>query len=262
MATIFATRAAVSVRPTVRASAEDKVRPRPFLPSPARHPPGPSFLVIPNPPRGARAREADRPSPASLISDPQAVAAPSLPRRVASGVAAAALSASVALGSPLSANAEIRLPPIDPDPDRCERAYVGNTIGQANAVSDRILDLRKCNYDDKDLSTKTLSGALMVDGSFKGTNMTEVVMSKAYALGADFTGANFTNSVVDRVTFDDANLTNANFFNAVITGATYENTNLTGATFEDALIGKEDVKRLCENPTVQGETRFQIGCKN
>ena len=186
-----------------------------------------------------------------------------MPRRVTNALAAAALSASIALASPVSsANAEIRLPPLDPDPERCERAFVGNTIGQANAVSDRILDLRKCNYDDKDLSTKTLSGALMVDGSFKGTNMTEVVMSKAYALGADFTGANFTNSVVDRVTFDDANLTNANFFNAVITGATYENTNLTGATFEDALIGKEDVKRLCENPTVQGETRLQIGCKN
>ena len=72
------------------------------------------------------------------------------------------------------------------------------------------------------MSTKTLSGALMVEASFKGTNMTEVVMSKAYALDADFTGANFTNSVVDRVTFDNANLTNANFYNAVITGTTYE----------------------------------------
>ena len=68
--------------------------------------------------------------------------------------------------------------PLDPDPERCERAFVGNTIGQANAVSDRILDLRQCNYVDKDLSTKTLSGALMVDSTFKGANMTEVVMSK------------------------------------------------------------------------------------
>ena len=69
-------------------------------------------------------------------------------------------------------------------------------------------------------------------------------------------------TVVDRVTFDNANLTNANFYNAVITGTTYEGTNLTGATFEEALIGKEDVKRLCENPTVTGETRFQVGCRN
>ena len=185
-----------------------------------------------------------------------------LPRRVASAAAAAALSASVALGGPLVAKAEVRLPPIDPDPGRCDRAFVGNTIGPANAVSDRILDLRKCDYNEKDLTAKTLSGALMVEASFKGTNMTEVVMSKAYAVDADFTGANFTNSVVDRVTFDGSNLTNANFYNAVITGTTYEGTNLTGATFEEALIGKEDVKRLCDNPTVQGETRLQIGCRN
>lgn len=26
------------------------------------------------------------------------------------------------------------------DPNRCERAYVGNTIGQANAVSDKVRD--------------------------------------------------------------------------------------------------------------------------
>lgn len=187
----------------------------------------------------------------------------SVPRRVTNALAAAALSASIALAGPVSsANAEIRLPPLDPDPERCERAFVGNTIGQANAVSDRILDLRQCNYVDKDLSTKTLSGALMVDATFKGANMTEVVMSKAYAVNADFTGANFTNAVVDRVTFDGANLSNANFFNAVITGATFEGTNLAGAQFDEALIGKEDVKKLCENPTLVEETRFQVGCRN
>ena len=58
---------------------------------------------------------------------------------------------------------------------------MGNTIGQANAVSDKLLDLRGCKFDGKSLAGKTLSGALMVDASFKGTDMTEVVMSKAYA---------------------------------------------------------------------------------
>uniref|UniRef100_A0A7S0SXV2 Thylakoid lumenal 17.4 kDa protein, chloroplastic n=1 Tax=Mantoniella antarctica TaxID=81844 RepID=A0A7S0SXV2_9CHLO len=198
---------------------------------------------------------------AAAAQDNKATAsAPPLPRRLAA--AAVALSASVALSGPLVAMAETRLPPIDQDPNRCERAFVGNTIGQANAVSDRILDLRKCTYDGADLSAKTLSGALMVDASFKGTNMTEVVMSKAYALDADFTGANFTNSVLDRVTFDNANMTNANFRNAVITGSTYEGTILTGASFDESLIGKEDVKRLCDNPTVVGESRFQVGCRN
>ena len=201
---------AKAVRPAVRASAEEKVS------------------AAMNSPRIESARPmatslaSDRPfSPAFHLSDRSKRRRPpltdavhrfhpqpsSVPKRVTNALAAAALSASIALAGPVSsANAEIRLPPLDPDPERCERAYVGNTIGQANAVSDRILDLRKCTFTGKDLSTKTLSGALMVDADFKGANMTEVVMSKAYAVGADFTGANFTNSVVDRVTFDGANL--------------------------------------------------------
>ena len=30
----------------------------------------------------------------------------------------------------------------------------------------------------------------------------------------------------------------------------------------DALIGQEDTKRLCGNPTVKDETRFQVGCRS
>ena len=58
---------------------------------------------------------------------------------------------------------------------------MGNTIGQANAVSDKLLDLRGCKFDGKSLAGKTLSGALMVDASFKGSDLSEAVMSKAYA---------------------------------------------------------------------------------
>ena len=262
MATIFASRVAVSARPLTRASSskEEKVRASPPTSRVARvEAPVVILERHRNDEKNGRRASLTVSIPTRASRKPQPAAA-SLPKRALSGLVAASLSATLALGGP--AHAEIRLPPIDQDPDRCERAFVGNTIGQANAVSDRILDLRKCAYDGKDLSTKTLSGALMVDASFKGTNLTEVVMSKAYALGADFTGADFTNAVVDRVTFDGADLTNANFRNAVVTGATYDNTTLTGATFEEALIGKEDVKRLCENPTLVGNTRFEVGCKN
>ena len=48
------------------------------------------------------------------------------------------------------------------DPNRCERAFVGNTIGQANAVSDKVLDLRECVVAGKNLKGLTLSGALLV----------------------------------------------------------------------------------------------------
>lgn len=64
------------------------------------------------------------------------------------------------------------------DPKRCERAFVGNTIGQANAVSDKVLDLRECNLAKADLAGKTLSGALLVDASLQDANLQEAVLSK------------------------------------------------------------------------------------
>jgi len=163
--------------------------------------------------------------------------------------------------SPCHAESNIRLPPLDTDPNRCERATVGNTIGQANAVSDKVLDLRFCDFSGADLSSKTLSGALMSDAVLKGTNLQEAVMSKAYAERANFNGANLSNAIVDRVDFDDADLSGAQFVNAVITGTTFKGANLEGANFEDALIGSEDAKRLCKNPSLDAEGRGQIGCR-
>lgn len=179
---------------------------------------------------------------------------------------AASLSATFALATPFAAMAdrgtEVRLPPIDNDPNRCERAFVGNTIGQANAVSDKTLDLRKCQYDNVSVKGITLSGALMVDSVFDNSDFSETVMSKVYATKASFKNVNFTNAVIDRATFDGSDMTGANFQNAVLTGVSYEGANLTGANFEEALIGDQDVKLLCLNPTVVDESRMQIGCKN
>jgi hypothetical protein len=85
---------------------------------------------------------------------------------------------------------QVRLPPLSNDPNRCERAFTGNTIGQANGVADKVLDLRSCNFsnDTTNLKGKTLSSALMSDAKFDGADLTEVVMSKAYAVGASFKG--------------------------------------------------------------------------
>lgn len=83
-----------------------------------------------------------------------------------------------------------RLPPLSTEPNRCERAYVGNTIGQANGVYDKPIDLRFCDYsnDQSNLKGKSLAAALMSDAKFDGADMSEVVMSKAYAVGASFKG--------------------------------------------------------------------------
>lgn len=83
-----------------------------------------------------------------------------------------------------------RLPPLSSEPNRCERAFVGNTIGQANGVYDKPLDLRLCDFTNEksNLKGKSLSAALMSDAKFDGADMSEVVMSKAYAVGASFKG--------------------------------------------------------------------------
>ncbi|KAL6768229.1 CPLD59 [Auxenochlorella protothecoides x Auxenochlorella symbiontica] len=183
----------------------------------------------------------------------------SLPR-VASWTAALMVAASLQ-ASPAHAGSNQRLPPLDSDPLRCERAFTGNTIGQANAVSDKILDLRFCSFPGAELKGKVLSGALLLNADLSGAQMQEVVMSKAYAVGTNFKGADLTSSVVDRVDFDGANLTGTKFTNAVITGATFKGANLDGASFEDALIGSEDVRRLCAEPSLTGDSRVQVGCR-
>ncbi|PSC69801.1 Thylakoid lumenal kDa chloroplastic [Micractinium conductrix] len=206
------------------------------------------------PPRSRRAAfvAAAAPSRSSDAEQPRAV------QQGASVLLSLAASAALLLGAgPAAADSNVRLPPLDKDPNRCERGFVGNTIGQANAVSNTALDLRFCKYPGANLSGKTLSGALMSETDMRGANLREVVLTKAYALKADLSGADLTNAVIDRVYFDEANLEGAQLVNAVITGTTFAGANLTGTNFEDALIGSEDAKRLCANPTLVGESRDQ-----
>lgn len=70
---------------------------------------------------------------------------------------------------------------------------MGNTIGQANGVYDKPLDLRFCDYTNEktNLKGKSLAAALMSEAKFDGADMSEVVMSKAYAVGASFKGTNY-----------------------------------------------------------------------
>eukprot|EP00894_Picocystis_sp_ML_P001363 jgi/Pico_ML_1/51880/g12.t1 len=192
------------------------------------------------------------------IEGPPAVRETKLARAICGGATALV----VALAVPTVAQAGIRLPPLDSDPNRCERAYVGNTIGQANAVSDKVLDVRECKLSGKNFNQKTLSGALMVDADFSGSTFVEAVLTKVYAKGAKFAGADFTSAVLDRAVFDGADMKGANFYNSVITGSTFIDADLTGASFEDALIGGEDVKRLCSNPTLVEDSRFEVGCRD
>lgn len=159
--------------------------------------------------------------------------------------------------------AAMRLPPLSTEPNRCEKAFVGNTIGQANGVYDKPLDLRFCDFtnDKTNLKGKSLSAALMSDAKFDGADMSEVVMSKAYAVGASFKGTDFTNAVIDRVAFDRSDLQGAKFQNTVLSGSTFVNANLKDTVFDDALIGYVDLQKLCKNTTLAVDTRDGLGCK-
>ncbi|PIA57342.1 hypothetical protein AQUCO_00600224v1 [Aquilegia coerulea] len=139
--------------------------------------------------------------------------------------------------TPMTLAANSRLPPLSTDPNRCERAFVGNTIGQANGVYDSVIDLRFCDFtNDK-------------------SNI------KAYAVGASFKNVDFTNAVLDRVNFGKADLQGAVFRNAVLSGSTFVDANLNGATFEDTIIGYIDLQNLCLNTTLNDEGRDLLGCR-
>ena len=55
---------------------------------------------------------------------------------------------------------------------------------QANAVSDKILDLRMCDFTGKNLSGKVLSGALLKDATLPNSILRETVLTKASSLSA------------------------------------------------------------------------------
>lgn len=156
-----------------------------------------------------------------------------------------------------------RLPPLSTDPNRCEVAFVGNTIGQANGVYDKVLDLRFCDYTNEknNLKGKTLSAALMSDAKFDGADLTEVVMSKAYAVGASFKGTDFTNAVIDRANFGKADLEGAIFKNTVLSGSTFDDANMKDVVFEDTIIGYIDLQKLCRNMSINEDARLDLGCR-
>ncbi|XP_068646162.1 thylakoid lumenal 17.4 kDa protein, chloroplastic [Aristolochia californica] len=187
----------------------------------------------------------------------------SLPFKELKNVACGLLAVwAVSTASPVLGAAQ-RLPPLSTEPDRCERAFVGNTIGQANGVYDKPLDLRFCDYtnDKSNLKGKSLTAALMSEAKFDGADLSEVVMSKAYAVAASFKNADFSNAVLDRVNFGKANLQGALFKNAVLSGSTFEEADLQDAVFEDTIIGYIDLQKLCRNTSITPEGRAELGCR-
>ncbi|KAB2021163.1 hypothetical protein ES319_D07G120200v1 [Gossypium barbadense] len=117
-----------------------------------------------------------------------------------------------------------RLLPLSTEHNRCERAFVGNTIGQANDYTN----------EKSKLKGKSVAAALMSDAKFDGADMFEAMMSKAYVVGASF---------------------------KVLSGSTFDNAQLEDAVFEDTIIGDIDLQKLCTNTSISAEGRVELGCR-
>ena len=65
---------------------------------------------------------------------------------------------------------------------RADSLLTTDCIVQANAVSDKVLDLRQCKLHGSDLTAKVLSGALVADADFSRTNLREIVLTKVDSL--------------------------------------------------------------------------------
>ena len=137
----------------------------------------------------------------------------------------------------------------------------------ANAARDSLYDLRQCVMDKGSAGGFDISGALLAEGSFKGTNFKDAQLSKVYAENANFDNADFTDAVVDRAYFRGASFKNGLFVNTVLTSTSFEDADLENTDFTGSYLGQFDAKKLCKNPTLQGknpitgaDTKESAGC--
>jgi len=159
-----------------------------------------------------------------------------------------------------------KFPPIDrTKKDRC--LFSSSAMGQANAARDSLYDLRECQMTSVSAEGFDISGALMANGDFSKANFKEAQLSKVYAPGAKFDEADFTNGIIDRAFFKGSSFRGTLFNNAVLSGSSFDEADLTNSDFTDAYIGQFDLRKLCKNPTLQGEnaktgapTRESAGC--
>lgn len=134
-------------------------------------------------------------------------------------------------------------------------------------MTEANVDIRGCDFSNLDLSKKVFSGVMMQRTDLHGTRLVGVEMARANAKGANFTDVDMTDCNCYSSSYDGANLQNAQFENSILTGSTFgkfegEWANLAGAHFEGALLGSTDVVRICENPTLDEDTKkFELGCR-
>ena len=198
------------------------------------------------------------------VSAAAVLAAASLAASV-SGGGAPALATNIDIAATSASGITYRLPPIKESPNRC--TFVSSAMGQANGARDSLQDFRGCDMSGKAAPSFDLSGAVGSDANFAKANFKETQLSKCFFRNSKFDGADFTNGIVDRVDFEGASLRGSIFNNAVLSTTSFKDADLTDADFTEAYLGDFDLKKLCKNPTLQGEnpvtkadTRASAGC--
>lgn len=170
---------------------------------------------------------------------------------------------------PVVWSATARLPPVDAsDPNRC--ILSSSAIGQANAARDKLLDARLCDLHEKDYRGYDISGVLLEGARADGSRFDGAQLSKAYAPRFSCRNCSFVDAVVDRANFDGADLTGSVFTNTVLSDSLFtDSTVLKDVDFTDAYAGEFVLRRICSNPTFQGEnpstgvdTRASLGCRD
>jgi hypothetical protein len=124
------------------------------------------------------------------------------------------------------------------------------------------VDVRECDFANLDLSDKVWSGVLLRGTKLNNAKLVGVQMARADAQDAVMDGADLTDANCYATAFDGASLRGAQFENAILTSASFGKSavtgkwaDLAGAHFEGALLSSSDVGRICENPTLDPETR-------
>uniref|UniRef100_A0A383WPB0 Pentapeptide repeat-containing protein n=1 Tax=Tetradesmus obliquus TaxID=3088 RepID=A0A383WPB0_TETOB len=170
-----------------------------------------------------------------------------------------------------------RQPPIAESAHRCDvtaldkfadtRAKFSQESAGGN-MTEAIVDVRGCDFSNQDLSGKVFSAVMLQGANLANSKVVGSQFARADAKGAYLSNVDFTDANCFGTSFDGADMQGAQFENSILTGATFGKdaagnwANLKGAHFEGALVSSSDVGRICENPTLEQDTkRYELGCK-